>query len=160
MIEDPLSERILWKEFRVGETIIVDVGKRSPPKRQLPTTSRVRLLWWQVKKRVTFHRHRGDRVDLRRAAAGADSALPQSFWIRDAGKSASLGLEGSPVRGLTGPTFGGSPWSSQPAPTITVMAKTAKRHRCIRLWVDDAAMAGRCPTGEWNTWWRRPNSPR
>jgi ATP-dependent Clp protease ATP-binding subunit ClpC len=24
-IEDPLSERILWKEFRVGETIIVDV---------------------------------------------------------------------------------------------------------------------------------------
>ncbi|HXA34336.1 MAG TPA: AAA family ATPase, partial [Acidimicrobiales bacterium] len=25
MIEDPLSERILWKEFRVGETIIVDV---------------------------------------------------------------------------------------------------------------------------------------
>jgi ATP-dependent Clp protease ATP-binding subunit ClpC len=24
MIEDPLSERILWKEFRVGETIIVD----------------------------------------------------------------------------------------------------------------------------------------
>jgi ATP-dependent Clp protease ATP-binding subunit ClpC len=25
MIEDPLSERILWKEFRVGETVIVDV---------------------------------------------------------------------------------------------------------------------------------------
>jgi len=25
MIEDPLSERILWKEFRVGETIIIDV---------------------------------------------------------------------------------------------------------------------------------------
>ena len=25
MIEDPLSERILWKEFRVGETIVVDV---------------------------------------------------------------------------------------------------------------------------------------
>ncbi len=24
-VEDPLSERILWKEFRVGETIIVDV---------------------------------------------------------------------------------------------------------------------------------------
>jgi ATP-dependent Clp protease ATP-binding subunit ClpC len=24
-IEDALSERILWKEFRVGETIIVDV---------------------------------------------------------------------------------------------------------------------------------------
>jgi ATP-dependent Clp protease ATP-binding subunit ClpC len=23
-VEDPLSERILWKEFRVGETIIVD----------------------------------------------------------------------------------------------------------------------------------------
>ena len=23
-IEDPLSERILWKEFRAGETIIVD----------------------------------------------------------------------------------------------------------------------------------------
>jgi ATP-dependent Clp protease ATP-binding subunit ClpC len=25
MVEDPLSERILWKEFRVGETVIVDV---------------------------------------------------------------------------------------------------------------------------------------
>src|SRR5579883_2410818 len=25
LVEDPLSERILWKEFRVGETIIVDV---------------------------------------------------------------------------------------------------------------------------------------
>src|SRR5580700_3793787 len=25
LIEDPLSERILWKEFRVGETIVVDV---------------------------------------------------------------------------------------------------------------------------------------
>ncbi|MGH9067491.1 MAG: NDP-hexose 4-ketoreductase, partial [Acidimicrobiales bacterium] len=24
LVEDPLSERILWKEFRVGETIIVD----------------------------------------------------------------------------------------------------------------------------------------
>ena len=23
-MEDPLSERILWKEFRAGETIIVD----------------------------------------------------------------------------------------------------------------------------------------
>ncbi len=25
MIEDPLSEKILWKEFQAGETIIVDV---------------------------------------------------------------------------------------------------------------------------------------
>ncbi len=25
MVEDPLSERLLWKEFRVGETILVDV---------------------------------------------------------------------------------------------------------------------------------------
>jgi ATP-dependent Clp protease ATP-binding subunit ClpC len=25
LIEDPLSERILWKEFRVGETVVVDV---------------------------------------------------------------------------------------------------------------------------------------
>ncbi|HAM03300.1 MAG TPA: NDP-hexose 4-ketoreductase, partial [Acidimicrobiaceae bacterium] len=24
-VEDPLSERILWKEFRVGETVVVDV---------------------------------------------------------------------------------------------------------------------------------------
>jgi ATP-dependent Clp protease ATP-binding subunit ClpC len=30
-VEDPLSERILWKEFRVGETIIVDVDADSPP---------------------------------------------------------------------------------------------------------------------------------
>ena len=26
MIEDPLSERLLWKQYRAGETIIVDVG--------------------------------------------------------------------------------------------------------------------------------------
>ena len=25
LVEDPLSEKILWKEFRAGETIIVDV---------------------------------------------------------------------------------------------------------------------------------------
>ena len=25
LVEDPLSEMILWKEFRAGETIIVDV---------------------------------------------------------------------------------------------------------------------------------------
>jgi ATP-dependent Clp protease ATP-binding subunit ClpC len=24
-VEDPLSERILWKEFRAGETVLVDV---------------------------------------------------------------------------------------------------------------------------------------
>jgi ATP-dependent Clp protease ATP-binding subunit ClpC len=24
MVEDPLSERILWKEYRAGDTIIVD----------------------------------------------------------------------------------------------------------------------------------------
>jgi ATP-dependent Clp protease ATP-binding subunit ClpC len=24
MVEDPLSERLLWKEFRAGETVIVD----------------------------------------------------------------------------------------------------------------------------------------
>ena len=30
MIEDPLSERILWKEFRVGQTIIVDVETITP----------------------------------------------------------------------------------------------------------------------------------
>ena len=25
LVEDPLSEKILWKEFRAGETIIVDL---------------------------------------------------------------------------------------------------------------------------------------
>jgi ATP-dependent Clp protease ATP-binding subunit ClpC len=30
LIEDPLSERILWKEFRVGETIVVDVETVTP----------------------------------------------------------------------------------------------------------------------------------
>ena len=30
MVEDPLSERILWKEFRVGETIMVDVETITP----------------------------------------------------------------------------------------------------------------------------------
>jgi ATP-dependent Clp protease ATP-binding subunit ClpC len=25
LVEDPLSERLLWKEFRAGQTIIVDV---------------------------------------------------------------------------------------------------------------------------------------
>jgi ATP-dependent Clp protease ATP-binding subunit ClpC len=29
LVEDPLSERILWKEFRVGETIVIDV-EQSP----------------------------------------------------------------------------------------------------------------------------------
>jgi ATP-dependent Clp protease ATP-binding subunit ClpC len=29
LIEDPLSEKILWKEFRVGETVIVDVDGES-----------------------------------------------------------------------------------------------------------------------------------
>jgi ATP-dependent Clp protease ATP-binding subunit ClpC len=27
MVEDKMSERILWKEFRAGETIIVDAGE-------------------------------------------------------------------------------------------------------------------------------------
>ncbi|MEI8049832.1 MAG: ATP-dependent Clp protease ATP-binding subunit [Actinomycetes bacterium] len=27
MVEDPLSEKLLWKEFRVGETIVVDVAE-------------------------------------------------------------------------------------------------------------------------------------
>jgi ATP-dependent Clp protease ATP-binding subunit ClpC len=30
LLEDPLSERILWKEFRVGETIVVDVDDTTP----------------------------------------------------------------------------------------------------------------------------------
>ena len=25
MVEDPLSEKLLWKEFKAGQTIIVDV---------------------------------------------------------------------------------------------------------------------------------------
>ena len=29
LVEDPLSEKILWKEFRAGETIIVDVEERA-----------------------------------------------------------------------------------------------------------------------------------
>ena len=30
MVEDPLSERLLWKEFRAGETIIVDAEPDEP----------------------------------------------------------------------------------------------------------------------------------
>jgi hypothetical protein len=30
MVEDQLSERILWKEFRAGETILVDVETITP----------------------------------------------------------------------------------------------------------------------------------
>jgi ATP-dependent Clp protease ATP-binding subunit ClpC len=30
LVEDPLSERILWKEFRVGETILVDTETITP----------------------------------------------------------------------------------------------------------------------------------
>jgi ATP-dependent Clp protease ATP-binding subunit ClpC len=26
LVEDPLSERLLWKEFRAGQTIVVDVA--------------------------------------------------------------------------------------------------------------------------------------
>jgi ATP-dependent Clp protease ATP-binding subunit ClpC len=29
MIEDPLSEKILWKEFHTGETIVVDADSDS-----------------------------------------------------------------------------------------------------------------------------------
>jgi ATP-dependent Clp protease ATP-binding subunit ClpC len=29
LVEDPLSEKLLWKEFRAGETIIVDVEQGS-----------------------------------------------------------------------------------------------------------------------------------
>ncbi|HLI43055.1 MAG TPA: AAA family ATPase, partial [Acidimicrobiales bacterium] len=39
LIEDPLSEKILWKEFRVGETVIVDVETKpqegAPPEQAL-----------------------------------------------------------------------------------------------------------------------------
>jgi ATP-dependent Clp protease ATP-binding subunit ClpC len=38
MVEDPLSERILWKEFRVGETIVVDV-EESPIEGEGPQLS-------------------------------------------------------------------------------------------------------------------------
>ena len=34
LVEDPLSERILWKEFRVGETIVVDVRRSRPSRRR------------------------------------------------------------------------------------------------------------------------------
>ena len=34
MVEDPLSERILWKEFRVGETIMVDVDESQADRRR------------------------------------------------------------------------------------------------------------------------------
>jgi ATP-dependent Clp protease ATP-binding subunit ClpC len=29
MVEDPLSEKILWKEFHAGETIVVDVDSEN-----------------------------------------------------------------------------------------------------------------------------------
>jgi len=35
LVEDPLSERILWKEFRVGETIVVDVEEGEAGERKL-----------------------------------------------------------------------------------------------------------------------------
>ena len=38
MVEDPLSERILWKEFRVGETVVVDV-EESPIEGEGPQLS-------------------------------------------------------------------------------------------------------------------------
>ena len=38
MVEDPLSERILWKEFRVGETVLVDV-EESPIEGEGPQLS-------------------------------------------------------------------------------------------------------------------------
>ena len=52
LVEDPLSERILWKEFRVGETIIVDVedvaivfkSVEASPRRPSSSPRRARLL--------------------------------------------------------------------------------------------------------------------
>ncbi|HTU37257.1 MAG TPA: AAA family ATPase, partial [Acidimicrobiales bacterium] len=38
LVEDPLSERILWKEFRVGETVVVDV-EESPIEGEGPQLS-------------------------------------------------------------------------------------------------------------------------
>src|SRR5262249_40104581 len=35
LVEDPLSEKILWKEFRAGETIIVDVEPDAEPGEQV-----------------------------------------------------------------------------------------------------------------------------
>ena len=35
LVEDPLSERILWKEFRAGETIVVDVENHGTPEAEL-----------------------------------------------------------------------------------------------------------------------------
>ena len=39
LVEDPLSERILWKEFRVGETIVVDVDDAPIESGELPGLS-------------------------------------------------------------------------------------------------------------------------
>jgi ATP-dependent Clp protease ATP-binding subunit ClpC len=35
LVEDPLSERILWKEFRAGETIVVDVDNAGTPEAEV-----------------------------------------------------------------------------------------------------------------------------
>jgi len=35
LVEDPLSERILWKEFRAGETIVVDVDNVGTPEAEI-----------------------------------------------------------------------------------------------------------------------------
>jgi ATP-dependent Clp protease ATP-binding subunit ClpC len=35
LVEDPLSERILWKEFRAGETIVVDVENHGTPEAEI-----------------------------------------------------------------------------------------------------------------------------
>jgi ATP-dependent Clp protease ATP-binding subunit ClpC len=35
LVEDPLSERILWKEFRAGETIVVDVDNPGTPEAEV-----------------------------------------------------------------------------------------------------------------------------
>jgi ATP-dependent Clp protease ATP-binding subunit ClpC len=37
LVEDPISERLLWKEFRAGQTIVVDVE----PDPEDPTTQQV-----------------------------------------------------------------------------------------------------------------------
>ena len=44
-VEDALSERILWKEFRVGETIIVDVEDGEIVFRTVEGLSRRRSSW-------------------------------------------------------------------------------------------------------------------
>jgi len=55
LVEDPLSERILWKEFRAGETVVVDVEDDAIAFRSIEELSPLPSNWREAAPRDSSH---------------------------------------------------------------------------------------------------------